>query len=137
MLREIKTVHVANAVTAKGGWVQMEQSDWGRVGQRIRVQYDYANKFASEIRYGKQKLDGRFLQRADMYGSAGRATFEAERRADREENGMTEERNRLHPAEHCSQCLEENTKGWVEIGTLVPIGERLCRVNDHCTLEYR
>ena len=57
MLREIKTVHVANAVTAKGGWVQMEQSDWGRWAAH-RVQYDYANKFASEIRYGKQKLMG-------------------------------------------------------------------------------
>jgi hypothetical protein len=137
MLKEIKTAHIASSVAAKGGWAQMQPSDWGRAGQRVRGQYDYLNKFASEIQYGKQPLDGRFLQRADMYGSAARTTLEATRRADREENGMTEERNVLHPAEHCDGCLEETDKGWVPIGTLTPIGERECTVNDHCTLAYR
>ncbi len=137
MLREIKTVHVASTVAARGGWAQMEPADWGRAGRSIREQYDYLNRFASEVQYGKQKLDGRFLQRADLYGKAGRASYEKERQAQRKEQGMTEERNRLHPADHCKGCLAETAQGWVPIGTLTPIGERDCLGNCQCSMQYR
>ncbi len=129
MLREIKTVHVASTVAARGGWAQMQPEDWGRAGQSIREQYDYLNRFASEVQYGKQKLDGRFLQRSDLYGKAGRATYEAERQAQRQDQGMTEERNRLHPADHCTECVTASAAGWAPIGTLPPIGGRTCLHN--------
>ena len=58
------------------------------------------------------------------------------------EQGKTECRNVLGPADHCegaNSCIEQTAKGWVPIGggAMVPIGSRLCLSNCRCRLEYR
>jgi hypothetical protein len=59
---------------------------------------------------------------------------------------MTMERNLLGNAEHCQpdprrphipDCPSLTRKAWVAIGTLPPIGERLCVWNCRCEIEYR
>ena len=51
--------------------------------------------------------------------------------------GFTEERNRLGDADHCPECLQETSKSWQPINSLIPIGERICTVRCKCTMEYR
>lgn len=143
MLDQIKTAHVASAVAARGGWSQMTPSDWGRTGQTLREQYKRLNVFASELQYGKQKPDGRFLQRADMYGSAGRSTYQNEVRALKEDAGYTEGRRVLRPGDSCTDsasrpgCIELAAQGWVPIAEMVPIGDATCLVNCRCGEEFR
>lgn len=133
----VKDVHLYSAAAAKGGWAQMSQADYGRVGQLVRVQYEYLNGFVADIASGKQMLDGRFLRRVALYGEAGRATFHTIEALEMDVRGMDEERNVLHPADHCGDCVSMSELGWVQRGKLIPIGQRQCLTGCHCTIEYR
>jgi hypothetical protein len=142
---EIKQLHVKSAVMAKGGRGQMTPADYGRVGQRIRGQYQYLDRFSSEVQYGKQPLDGRFLRRADMYGSAARQTYQSGRAAQQKGVGKTEKMSVLGIADHCEDsdyapgCLEEAAKGWVPIDSdeVSDPGDRTCHVNCRCHWAFR
>ncbi len=136
MQRELKTLHVANAAAAKGGWAQMAPADYGRAGQRLKVQYEYLNRFASEVQYGKQPLDGRFSLRSQMYAQAGRNTYSETERADKGQRGYAWERRVLGAADHCPGCMEQAAMGWRPLGTLDPIGAEQCKTNCHCHFEY-
>lgn len=130
----VKSTHLAAAASASGGWATMSQADLGWTGQRIRQQYAFLANFAAEIASGKQPLDGRLLVRAEMYGHAGRATAREMERREARLAGWTHERNVLGAADHCAGCLGASAQGVVPIGTLVPIGQRDCRVNCHCVI---
>lgn len=137
MMEQIKILHTSSAAAARGGWAQMTQSDWGFVGQKIRAQYEYLQNFALEIQNGKQLLNGSALVRAELYGQAGRGTYEdMRRRAEALLNGMTEEMRVLGEADHCEDCL--NYAGtWAPINTLPRIGDSICIVNCHCKFRFR
>jgi hypothetical protein len=134
---QLKVIHATQAAKAVGSFDQMTQVEWGRVGGKLKFQFDRLENLANEVATGKQSLDGRFTQRVNMYAEAGRGTFAATEAETKQDSGKTEYRNILHPAEHCQGCLDETAKGWVRIGGLVPIGQRQCRVNDKCSYEYR
>jgi hypothetical protein len=139
MEREIKNTHLASAAAAVGGWAQMTQSDYGRVGAEIKAQYQYLRGFVQDIQQGIT-LDGRFINRVGLYIEAGRATLALFEKLRNKARGMSEERNLLGVAEHCTgagSCTEQTGLGWVPIGTLLPIGQRLCRVKCKCAIEYR
>jgi hypothetical protein len=138
MMENIKLVHTASSAAANGGWAQMSQSDWGFVGQEIRVQYDYLRNFAEQIASGEQQLNGQVLVRANMYGDAGRGSFEAMRtRYEKLNNGMTEARRVLGAADHCPDCLAYAADGWMPIDDVPAIGDSVCLTNCHCEIEYR
>lgn len=138
MMEQIKISHTAAAASARGGWAQMSQADWGAAGQMIRTQYDYLRNFANEIASGKQALDGRALVRADLYAQAPRGTFEEmRRRYERLMNGMEEEARALGEADHCDGCLAQAAMGFQPFGVLEPIGSQECVTNCHCRFIYR
>jgi hypothetical protein len=133
----VKNTHVMSAALAKGGWGQLTQRDYGRIGVAVRKQYDYLNGFANEVSLGRQLLNGRFLVRAKMYAQAARMLFERIREAEMIAAGMNEERNVLGIADHCFDCVAMTALGWVLVGTLIPIGERQCGPNCRCRKAYR
>lgn len=144
MEQEIKIMHTASAASARGGWAQMTQADWGWVGQRVRAQYEFLNKFARQIATGQQPLNGRALQRAQMYAQAGRSTFqEMRRRYVRIFKGAVTEQRLLTPnAEHCEGdddrpgCVELADMGRVPVGTLPPIGDAQCLTFCQCVFRF-
>jgi hypothetical protein len=136
MRDEIAMTHRMAAAAAAGGWAQLTQADYGRIGAAVRVQYRYLHDFTEAIRAGLP-LDGRFLQRAAMYPKAARPFYHDLHGATVEAAGYDEERNVLHEAEHCAQCQDMSALGWVPVGTCIPIGRRTCLGNDQCTMEYR
>lgn len=137
MLADIKTMHVAAAASARGGWAQMTPTDWGWTGSQIKKQYQYLERFAQDIVSGKQPLNGRLMVRAKLYGQAGRGTFEEMRRRMAYKSGQIKERRVLGHAEHCGGCKKQASLGWQPIGTLDPIGAEECLTNCQCTFEYR
>lgn len=138
MAEEIKTAHTAAAASARGGWAQMSQADWGATGRLVRDQYDFLRNFANEIASGKQALDGRALVRADLYAQAPRGTFEEmRRRYERLMNGMEEEARVLGEADHCNGCLEQAEQGFQPFGVLEPIGSQECVTHCHCRFKFR
>jgi hypothetical protein len=135
-MRTIKLSQVATATIAHGGTARMTPATYGAAGREIRTQYDYLRTFAEQIASGEQPLNGSLTARARQYGQAARVTFEREYRRDQQRRGYRFERNVLAPAEHCAQCREQSARGWVPIGTLIPIGQRTCRAQDRCTIRY-
>lgn len=137
-LREmVRNVHLYSAFIAKGGQAQMTPRDYGIVGQEVRVQYGFLDGLMDDLATGKQKLDGSFTNRVGQYAGQGRKTHHRIEREVMFAAGMTEERNILHPADHCGECKFLRDLGWVPIGTLPPIGTRECRANCRCTVAYR
>jgi hypothetical protein len=120
MMGKIKEAHLTAAVAERGGWAQMTQADFGRVGRAIRDEYGYLRNFAADIASGKVPLDGRLDARAALYGQAGRSTYHRLERQDEMIRGMTQERRVLGMADHCEDCIDYAGRGWQPIGTLPP-----------------
>lgn len=135
MRREIKRTQLSAEALARGGWNQLTANDFGRVGSRVKTQYRYLENFLDELRSG-MRTDGRMMQRAEMYAGAARGSFHKSQQLLLSSLGYTHERNLLGRAEHCPTCLDMSALGWVEIGTLIPIGERDCLTACRCDLKY-
>lgn len=130
-----KQLHLVSALAAGGDSLTPQQR--GLLGSQVKRQYQFIDQMAQEIASGKQKLDGTLRTRTRQYAQAGRGTWEAIRGQGERELGRKEERNILHRADHCAECVALTARGWVPIGTLPAIGSRQCRGNDRCTKEYR
>lgn len=74
---EVKDLHVQAAVSGRGGrWDDMRFSDWGRVGQKVREQYGYADNFAREL-IEKDYSAAQIKNRLSLYADAASSSFEA------------------------------------------------------------
>lgn len=105
--------------------------------EMVERQLMWLRRLVMDIRLGRQRLDGSLVRRIALYaGSSWSALVEFNRYIARR-FGYTEEMNVLGVAEHCQGCLDETAKGWVPIGTLVPIGSRTCLSNCRCRYEFR
>lgn len=122
---------------AVGGWarVGIAQAD---IEAHLLSELGYLDGFADDLAAGRIPRDGRFVRRAMLYGAAGWGLYMALRGREARRRGYDEERSNLDPgAEHCAGCVAEADKGWQPIGSLVPIGDRQCRSNCRCHLQYR
>lgn len=133
----IKRLNVAMALAANGGIAATSASDLGYIGSLVKKQYEYFRGLVSDIRTGKQQLDGTLLARMGLYGQAGRSVYENMRQRAAKAAGCTEEKSLLGVADHCGGCLSAASASWSPIGSLVPIGSRECLANCHCSFQYR
>lgn len=136
MRNEMRAMHNAAAMVAKGGREQMTHADWGRTGRELRFQYGKLDDWAAQIASGEAPMDGRLAQRAKLYGQAARGTYEQERRAMAADKGNDEEMRILHAKESCKGCISF-AGYWAPIGDLPKIGSQDCTTNCLCTFEYR
>lgn len=137
-MRTIKLSQLAASTIAHGGQARMGFSEYGAAGRAIRDQYAYLRSWAQGMADGSIPLnDGAIVARARQYGQQARVAFEREYGRGQMARGYTSCRNVLHAGESCSQCRAETARGWVSIGTLVPVGSRICRANCKCTVTYR
>jgi hypothetical protein len=137
MAASIKHLDLANLCAGKGGLQNLDFSDYGRAGQRIRAQYEYLNNFVSQLSANPELInDAQFFRRAQSYAQAGRVAFEKVRLQDQIERGAVWARRVLHRAEHCKGCIGGAKMGWVLVSQIVPIGGYECNVFCHCTIEY-
>lgn len=133
----IKNVHLYSAAAAKGGWGQLSQADYGRIGNIVRKEYRYLERLARGLNNETVPMDGTFIVRSVMYAEAGRDTYYQVMRAAMQAAGFRQERNIRTATESCSGCIAESARGWVPIGRLTPIGRRRCLRKCRCFLEFR
>jgi hypothetical protein len=139
MYEELKSAHIASAAAARGGFAQLTQSDLGRIGSIIKDELKFLRRFGLQIENGETLLDGRFLQRAQMYIEASRETYHIFLALEVSSRGYQFEESKLHPADHCTtgiSCVGEAAKGRVEIGGTAVIGGRTCRTKCKCSKNY-
>lgn len=137
MRREVKVTHLYSMALGAGGWPNVNQAHYDRVGPAIRDQYKYLSRFAGQLRRRERGTDGRFFSRAADYVQAGRGTYHKLERYTQRQAGNNEEQSVLGAADHCSSCVNEAARGWVSIGTLIPVGSRRCLSRCHCHIEYQ
>jgi hypothetical protein len=140
MASQLKALHVAMGLAANGGLQNTSAASLGYIASLIKTQYQYLRTFVQEVKSGKQPLDGIVVQRSALYIQASRSTYEQVVQRAARNGGATQEKSILGLADHCTganSCVEQAAKGWAAIGTLVPIGQRLCKANCHCRKEYR
>lgn len=137
MMQLSKEANLAGAALERGGWYQMNQSDFGIVGNKVRGEYDYLQNFANQIADGTQRLDGTLPARARLYGEQSRVMYHEMGGRSATRDGFDEERSNLNPGESCQQCIDEDSKKWVPRGSLVPIGQRTCLSHCNCSMSYR
>lgn len=135
----IKNVHLFSAALARGGWAQVTQADYGRVGNIVRGEYGFLERFAQGVANGTVEINSWFQDRALMYAEAGWDTYFQVETAAMKEAGFRFESNILSPVENCTgsgSCVEQTARGKVKIGALIPIGRRRCLRRCRCHKEY-
>jgi hypothetical protein len=138
MREQMRLLHLSQLAAGNGGFHTLGAEEYGRVGGLLKKQLAYLEKFAQQLAQTPAlALSPTFPQRAALYAEAGRATYERQRGIAHRKAGFKWERNVLaDSANACAGCIRESTRGWVKIGSLVPIGLRDCIVRDRCTIEY-
>lgn len=133
---ELKHIHLYSGMAALGGRAQLTQADFGRIGQRLRMEYRWLTQLADEIQAGRKAVDGRVTNSARHFAQAGRGSFHAIERQEMLARGFDLEENVLGRAEHCEDCLTETARGRVPIGSLSLITTRRCKGNDRCRFRF-
>lgn len=136
MAKEIRDAWRVNAILGKGGYENMTQADWGRLGGRLRAEYARLNKFAQDIKDGKLS-DAQIRARITQYSQGPRVAFNDALQAAKKDAAYDLSRRYLGPAEHCEDCIAYAAMGWRPIGELPPpgIGSR-CGHNCMCEEEF-
>jgi len=134
----VKREYLQSVAVARGGWDRMTPADYGRIGQRLRLEYARLQGTAQDIVDGKCSL-AQAEQRMHMALGRVRALAMDVERANQPPapEGMTRlERRLLGQAEHCDDCVNFYQMGWQPAGTLPSPGDdSLCNGNCKCTLD--
>lgn len=137
MQHQVKRAHVQAAVIGRGDRAAMTQEAWGRVGRRIRGEYEALRGFAQDIADGNLS-PAQIEARAQLYANHTQMSYWDGSRVAQREQGLTEERRIINPGETCPDCESYAAQGWQPIGTLPPPGvDSECRSNCNCSMEYQ
>jgi hypothetical protein len=133
----LKLAHTQAAIIGNGGRDNMQASDWGRIGQRLRAEYRYLEGFARDLLAGSVSTP-MALARVSMYAQAVRGSYWEGTTIRQEKQGYSLMRRILDPqAKHCDDCLRYAARGTVSIGSLPMPGQRCaCLSNCKCRVQY-
>lgn len=133
----IQRMNITEATLANGGWAQMSPKDWGRAGARIKKEYQFLQGFAQDVadgKYGDPITDGRFDSRWKLYGESGAKTYEnTQLQNAREDMGHNRGKRVRGKTDSCSDCIEWEAEGVVNIDELHEIASSICGNNCGCT----
>lgn len=140
----VKSLHLASAAAAKGGWAQLTPADYLAVARGLKFQYRHLRTFAADA--GKL-TPGAIVRRSGMYARSAAGAYEQARfdgYADLVESGATVLTRTVlsKTADHCQAghgrpgCVEEAARGWVAFGALSLPGSRRCLTGCLCSAEY-
>lgn len=136
MAREIKDGWLINAMAGRGGKNAMEFSDYGRLGGRLRFEYDRLNQFALKIKDGELSA-AQIRANALLYAGGPRVGFFDGKTAAKRDAGFVAEQRFLRPGESCSDCIDYAGRGRQPIGSLPEPGEQSeCQRNCNCDKDY-
>lgn len=156
----VKDLDIASAAVGVGGISRLTKEDLvdvvGREGESgLADALMRLRRFSQQIENDEAGNDARIVSRSGMYARPGYSIYQAGRlhshiRARDDEGKLIEweELNVLGPAEnHCRSedhgdlfvmgCIECARAGWVRIGSLPPVGERVCGLGCMCNMAFR
>jgi hypothetical protein len=134
----MRDAHLQARALAVGGRDRMTSRDFGSVGGFMRYDTQRLARFAAQVESGAISA-AQAEARAQLYGQANiRRSYERGRLEAAKGAGFQQERRVLAgSAAHCAGCADEAGRGWVQLGSLAPIGGHECKANDRCGKEVR
>jgi len=139
----IKDMHTAYTVIALGGkkaaieFSTSNASVWADADAAIASQLRYWDQFIFGAVVGQVPFNGRFADRASMYGEAGFNTYQNGLRMREQVAGMDQERRVINSGRSCNDCIVEAGQGWQPMGALRRIGDSQCGARCRCVFEFR
>lgn len=135
----MRQAHIEGRMFGVGGQWGMGPEDIDAVVARLHDQYRYLGDFGQQIARGELSEAQIRARIAQYVESPPRETFRRASEAVHRVAGYDQERNVLGvvQTEHCQDCELEAARGWVPLGEIKIIGERQCRGNCKCEIEYR
>lgn len=133
----LKPAHIQAAMVGAGGKAAISQAEYGRIGQKLRGEYAYLQKFAAGLLANSISAPAA-LARIGLYAESVRASWWEGLSIRRAREGYSLMRRVLDSqAQHCQDCLVYSSKGMVPIGTVPLPGQRCaCRVKCKCSVQY-
>ena len=136
MRTELNRLHLQNSALGAGGWDNLTQADYGRIGGRIRNDYRRVEQLARDI-INEDVTIGQANNRVRGYIGNARAEFFTAQR-DRQRNRppdaemVTIERRLLFQgAKHCRDCPGHYDRGW-EMAGILPLPTEQCECGNFC-----
>jgi hypothetical protein len=133
----IKAAHIQAAIIGHGGRSGMGSAEYGRVGQRLRLEYDYLQRFAGDLLRGAVSAP-MALGRIGLYAQSVRGSYWLGTELREQAQGYSLMRRILDDqAQHCSDCLAFAARGIVPIGSVPLPGQRCaCGARCRCSVRY-
>jgi hypothetical protein len=133
----IKTAHIQAAVLGQGGRDALSASDYGRIGQKLRQEYRYLERFVRDL-LGGDVSSAHAFNRIGLYAESVRSSYWEGTTVRQNQQGYSLMRRILDgQAQHCQDCIGYAQRGIVPIGSLPMPGQRCeCRARCKCTIEY-
>ena len=138
MMHDLKRSHIRLAALGSGGKLGLNNRIYGASGQRLKEEYGYLRNFVRAIHKGELS-SSQIINRARLYGKSSKSAFHKAEQIKRAENNAVWGWRRLDPnANHCPECPNYATKGYVLLSQIVPIGFQCsCRGNCRCSIVYK
>lgn len=133
----IKMAHIQAAVLGQGGRNALSPSDYGRIGQKLRQEYRYLERFVRDLLDGAVS-SAHALNRIGLYAESVRSSYWEGTTVRQGQQGYSLMRRILDgQAVHCQDCIGYAQRGIVPIGSLPMPGQRCeCRARCKCSIEY-
>lgn len=138
-MRELlKAAHIVAASIGKGGRRRMTQSDWGRVGARLKGEYGYLARFIRKLETGKAPKVVT-PNRAKRYSNGVVMSYHDSVRQEHTDSGdgdRIQVRLITNSKEGCSECAADESRGWVDPADMAELGTRICGNFCLCSLIF-
>jgi hypothetical protein len=133
----LKAAHIQAAIIGHGGRAGMGSAEYGRIGQRLREEYAYLQRFTSDL-LGNRLSAPMALARIGLYAQSVRGSYWQGAELRQQQQGYSLMRRILDSqAQHCQDCLRYAAQGIVSLGTLPLPGQRCeCGARCRCTVRY-
>jgi len=133
----IKGAHIQAAIVGHGGKGNMGSGEYGRIGQRLRSEYAYLQRFALDL-LGQRVSPAMALARIGLYARSVRSTYWEGTAIRQQDQGYSLIKRVLDAqAQHCQSCVDYAARGIVPIGTVPMPGIRCeCRSRCRCSVLF-
>jgi hypothetical protein len=133
----IKAAHIQAPIIGHGGRSGMGSAEYGRIGQRLRLEYSYLQSFAGDLLRGSISAP-MALARIGLYAQSVRGSYWLGTELRQQEQGYSLMRRILDAqAQHCADCPAFAARGIVPIGSVPLPGQRCaCGARCRCRVEY-
>ncbi len=144
LMRELlRDAHVVSGTVGRGGRERMSFSDWGKIGNKIRSQYEYLAKFRAKLERGALSKAATVSRARSYIGAVytsfadGVATAYEEAKA----SGFVPKGDMVrlvqNSKEGCEECNNDAAEGWIPEADMSPLFTRICGDYCLCELEWK